>query len=185
MKRIFAAIKVHPSEAFVSLIYKLKHALRNENIKWVETDNIHITLKFFGETEEDKIPEITHQLAQTAKKHNPFNLNIKGTGVFGSVYQPRVIWFGINESKELQKLASDVLNSMATLGWERDRQNFVPHLTTARIKYIDNKAKLKELVEGNKSLEIQEEKVEKFYLYESILRPQGPIYSILETFELK
>jgi 2'-5' RNA ligase len=185
MKRIFAAIKVHPSEALVSLIYKLKHALRNENIKWVETDNIHVTLKFFGETEDHKIPEITHQLTQVAIRHSAFKLKIKGTGIFGSAYQPRVIWFGINESKELQKLASDVLNSMDTLGWERDRQNFVPHLTAARIKYIDNKAKLKELVDGNKGLEIQEEKVEEFYLYESILRPQGPIYSILETFKLK
>jgi 2'-5' RNA ligase len=184
MKRIFAAIKIHPSENLISLIYQFKHELRNEHIKWVEPQNIHITLKFFGETEEYKIKEITQQLDLLATRHNGFELYIKGAGVFGSTYNPRVIWFGINENPELQKLSTDVLNSMETIGWEKDRQNFIPHLTAGKIKFVDNKTKLKELVDKYKNLRIQEEKVEAIYLFESILKPQGPIYSVLETFNL-
>jgi len=185
MKRIFAAIKIHPSENLISLIYQFKSTLRNENIKWVEPQNIHITLKFFGETEDYKIPEIVDQLAVVARRHISFKFNINGAGVFGSSYDPRVIWFGISESPELQNLSVDVLNSIEIIGWEKDRQNFVPHLTAGRIKHLSNKLMLKEVVDKNKHLEIQEEKVEAFYLYESILKPLGPIYNILETFNLK
>jgi 2'-5' RNA ligase len=185
MKRIFAAIKIHPSENFIYLMYQLKQALRNENIKWVEPNNIHITLKFFGETEESGIAEINNQLEMVSSRHKSFKFYIKGTGIFGSSYNPRVIWFGINENKELENLSTDVLNSMATIGWQKDRQNFVPHLTMGRIKFISNKNKLKELVDRFKDVAIQEEDLNEFYLYESVLKPQGPIYNVLKTFKLK
>jgi 2'-5' RNA ligase len=185
MKRLFAAVKIHPSETFISLLYQFRQALRNENIKWVEPNNIHITLKFFSETEESRIEEIKKQLMMVASRHTPFKFSIKGTGVFGSSYNPRVIWFGINENNALQHLSMDVLNSMATIGWEKDRQNFVPHLTMGRIKFIHNKNKLKELIDRYKDVAIQEEDLNEFYLYESILKPQGPTYNVLKTFELK
>ncbi len=120
-----------------------------------------------------------------ATKHKPFKFYIKGAGVFGSSYNPKVIWIGIKENKELQKLSMDVLNSMEKIGWARDRQNFVPHLTMGRIKHIADKTKLKELVNKYKDVDIQEENLNEFYLYESILKPQGPIYTILDTFTLK
>lgn len=185
MKRIFVAIKIHPSENLISLIYQFKNALRNESINWVEPQNIHITLKFLGETEDFRISEIVDQLKLVASRHKAFYFNIKGTGVFGSSYNPRVIWFGISESTELKNLSAVVLNSMETIGWEKDRQNFVPHITAGRIKFLSNKLKLKEVVEKNKNLLIHEELVDEFYLYESILKPQGPVYNILETFNLK
>ena len=185
MKRIFAAIKIHPSENLTSLIYQFKRTLLNEKINWVEPQNIHFTLKFFGETEDSKITQIVEQLALVAKRHMAFRFKIRGAGVFGSSYNPRVVWFGISESAELKNLAGDVLNSMETIGWEKDRQNFVPHLTAGRIKSLSNKLKLKEIVDRNKHLDIQEEVVEAFYLYESILKPQGPVYNILESFKLK
>jgi 2'-5' RNA ligase len=185
MKRIFTAIKIHPTDNFISLMYKLKHALRNENIKWVEPNNIHITLKFFGETEESRIAKINNQLMIVASRHEPFKFSITGTGVFGSSYDPRVIWFGIKENKELLNLSTDVLNSMANIDWEKDHQNFVPHLTIGRIKYINDKNKLKELTGKYKDIEIQEEILNEFCLYESILKPQGPIYTVLKTFKLK
>jgi RNA 2',3'-cyclic 3'-phosphodiesterase len=185
MKRLFAAIKIHPSVTFISLLYQFKQALRNENIKWVEPQNIHITLKFFGETEDFKIKGIIDQLTDVASRHEPFDFSIKGTGIFGSSYNPRVIWFGISERDELINLSNDVLNSMAKIGWERDRQNFVPHLTAGRIKHISDKVKLNEVIEKYKNIEIQEVKTNAFYLYESILRTQGPIYNILETFNFE
>ncbi len=184
MKRIFAAIKIHPSENFISVIYQLKHALQTESIKWVEPHNIHITLKFFGETEESKIAEIIQQLNEVAIAHKPFKFSVKGTGVFGSSYDPRVIWLGIDHSNELQKLSVDVLDSMTTIGWEKDRQNFVPHLTVGRIKHISNKPKLKEVIKKFENFEIQMVETNAFYLYESILKPTGPVYHVLETFHL-
>jgi RNA 2',3'-cyclic 3'-phosphodiesterase len=185
MKRIFAAIKILPSENFISVIYQLKNALRTESIKWVEPHNIHITLKFFGETEESRIGEIITQLTQVANAHKPFKFSVRGSGVFGSSYDPRVIWLGIDHSLELQKLSSDVLDSLAAIGWKKDRQNFVPHLTVGRIKHISDKPKLKEVIKKFENFEIQMVATNAFYLYESILKPTGPVYHVLETFGLK
>ncbi len=184
MKRIFAAIKIQPTEVFHNTYYQLKSKLKNEKIKWVELENIHITLKFFGETDESKIEGITELLTEIAQNHSPFTLELKDVGIFGSSYNPRVIWFGIEKSEQLTYLANDVLDQVGSLGFVRDRQNFVPHLTIGRIKFIDDKKRFQEVISRFKSIEIQEQKVDQFYLIESILRPQGPEYTILESFNL-
>ena len=185
MKRIFAAIRINPVDQFVRIYEDLKSSCSHDKIKWVELYNIHITLKFFGETDERKIESIKELLAKIADNHSSFSLNINDVGIFGSSYKPRVIWFGIEKSERLISLANDVLDQVHDLGFEKDRQNFVPHLTIGRIKFIDNKRRFQEVINKCKSVEIQEQKVDQFYLIESILRQQGPEYKILESFQLQ
>lgn len=185
MKRIFAAIKIQPSGTFHNTYYGLKSNLKSEKIKWVELENIHITLKFFGETDESKIDGIKELLAEIAGQHSSFSLNINNVGIFGSSYKPKVIWLGIEKNEKLYSLANNVLDQLGSLGFKRDRQNFVPHLTIGRIKFIDNKIRFQEVIDRYKSREIQEQKVNQFYLIESILRPQGPEYRIIESFSLQ
>ena len=78
-----------------------------------------------------------------------------------------------------------MLNKVENLGFERGRQNFVPHITIGRIKYLDNKKRFQEVINRFKSIEIQEQKVNQFYLIESILTPKGPEYKILKSFPLQ
>ncbi len=184
MKRIFAAIKINPDENFLRIYYALKSTCKYDKINWVKSDNAHITLKFFGETEENRIPDIVSTLSEIANHHKSFTFHLKDVGIFGSHYKPRVIWFGIENMEEIQALANDVLNGMADLGFERDRQNFVPHLTIGRIKFTDNKQLFQQTIEKYKSVEIQKQTVNQFYLIESFLRSEGPIYKALETFQL-
>ena len=184
MKRLFAAIKINPSEEFVQTYYNLKTNLRNDKIKWVDIDNIHITLKFFGETSEDRIPEIIDSLTAIAASHPNLTLHIRNTSIFGSSYKPRVIWFGIEENERLIKLAKEVLRGMDDIGFKQDRQNFVPHLTIGRVKYIDDKNRFQQIIDKYKSTEIQKQEVSEFILYESILRPKGPEYKVIERFKL-
>ncbi|MCD4683956.1 MAG: RNA 2',3'-cyclic phosphodiesterase [Bacteroidales bacterium] len=185
MKRIFAAIKIHPTKLFRNTYFQLKSNLKDEKIKWVELENIHITLKFFGETDERKIGSINELLAKIADNHSSFSLNINDIRIFGSSYKPRVIWFGIEKSEQLISLAYDVLDQVQGLGFVRDRQNFVPHLTIGRIKFIEDKKRFQEVISRFESIKIQDQKVDQFYLIESILRPQGPEYKILESFHLQ
>ena len=185
MKRIFAAVKTYPSDKFIQVYNGLKIACKFDNIKWVEPFNIHITLKFFGETEEDKIENIISVLSDISLHHSPFTLKLSDVGIFGSSYKPRVIWFGINENQKLQSLAMDVINKLEKIGFEKDRQNFVPHLTIGRIKFIDNKRDFQDVIKSYNAVEIQEENIDRFFLIESILRPKGPEYKILTTFVLK
>lgn len=185
MKRIFAAIKINPVDQFVQVYENLKSACSHDKIKWVELYNIHITLKFFGETEENRIEAINELLTKVSKNHFSFSLNIKDIGIFGSSYNPKVIWFGFDRSEKLINLANDVLNQVETLGFERGRQNFVPHITIGRIKYLDDKKRFQETINKLKSVEIQDQKVDQFYLIESKLTTKGPEYNMLKSFPLQ
>ena len=111
-------------------------------------------------------------------------MHINKTGIFGSSYQPRVIWFGIDNNPVLSNLAENTLNNMAAIGFERDRQNFVPHLTIGRIKYVDDKKYFNQIIERYSASDIQKVSVTEIYLYESILRKEGPIYNVVKSFKL-
>ena len=176
MKRLFAALKIHPSVRYISLFNEISSSLRHERIKWIEPENTHLTLKFFGETDEAKIPAICHALESAVAQSKPFTLKISNTGIFGSRYDPKVVWFGIEKNDELDQLARNLFTELAKCGWEADRQNFVPHLTIGRIKELKDKPLFQKIVSRYSSVEIQEENVTEIILYESILHREGPLY---------
>ncbi len=184
MKRIFAAIKVEPNENLLRVYDELKDDLRYEKIKWVEPQNIHITLKFFGETSDEKIDDICEVFDVIAQRHPAFTLQMQNVGIFGSSYNPRVVWFGMKESSEIEKLANDVLKSVEEVGFPRDRQNFRPHLTVGRIKVIQDKRYFQQVINKFKNTFLQTIPVNSFLLIESKLRPQGSVYNIVEVFPL-
>jgi 2'-5' RNA ligase len=185
MKRLFAAIKVTPSESFLSRYFALKKSLEGEKIKWVDPGNIHITMKFFGETPEHHIPAIHAALEKAAAVSDPFDFNIVNTGIFGSAYKPRVIWFGIEPADGIISLAETIFDQLQEIGIERDRQNFVPHLTIARIKYLENKNHFQEVISRHRDGQIQKEEVNVFHLFESQLGRLGPKYYVLNSYSLK
>ena len=185
MKRLFVAIKIHPSEKFLKTYDSLKSGLRFARITWVKPESIHVTLKFFGETMENRIPDISKVLQEVAGRHKPFTSELVNVGIFGSSYSPKVIWFGIDKPEPLKKLGNDVLQSVESIGWENDRQNFVPHLTIGRIKDIPDKHLFQSVIDEHKKTWMQEVQVSEFHLYESILRSGGPIYKVLETYNLR
>ena len=176
MKRLFAAIKIHPSAKYLSLFNEISSSLRHERIKWVEPENTHLTLKFFGETDDTKIPAIRQSIEKAVAQSKSFTLKIANTGIFGTRYDPKVIWFGIEKQDELENLAQNIFNELAKCGWEKDRQNFVPHLTVGRIKGLKDKPLFQQIISKYSTVEVQEEKVTEITLYESILRREGPLY---------
>jgi len=184
MKRLFAAIKVHPSEVFLSRYYTLQKNLKEEKIKWVDPVNIHITLKFFGETPDHHIPGIRVALKQAAEEIVPFQYNINNTGIFGSSYNPRLIWFGIEPQEGIIQLSESIFRALEQIGIEKDRQNIVPHLTIARIKRLEDMQFFQMVIDKNRECFIQNEEVNEFHLFESQLSPNGPRYSIIDSYTL-
>lgn len=184
MKRLFAAIKIHPSVKFLSLYNDISSSLSHERIKWVEPENMHLTLKFFGETAEERIPSINKALETAVSQSKPFNLKIENTGLFGSRYDPKVIWFGIEKQTELDTLAKNIFAELGKCGFEADRQNFVPHLTIGRIKELKDKQLFQQLIGKYNKMDIQAENVNEIVLYESILRREGPLYVEVFTYPL-
>jgi 2'-5' RNA ligase len=183
-KRLFVAIKIRPGEEFLRLYYQLKKTFQQEKIKWVETENVHLTLKFLGETAAHEVEDIINALAEARLGIMPFDLVLEGMGIFGSSYNPRVIWFGIKEDKQMSNLAENIFSELELAGFERDRQNFVPHLTVGRIKEISDKKRFQEKLDKIKPGHIQTDRVEEFCLFESILQPEGPVYKVIETITL-
>ena len=183
MKRLFAAIKIKPEENFHEIYHKLKKQLHHEQIKWVDLQNMHITLKFFGETPEEKIPEIVSVLEKIKLQTIAFSIQVNNVGIFGSSYKPRVIWFGIEQCDKLLRLGLNTLKEVEMIGFERDRQNFRSHLTIGRIKNIDNKKRFNEVIHAYKDAEIQSCEVDEMHLYESILLPLGPNYRVIKSFQ--
>ena len=184
MKRLFAAVKIYPSAEFIKTYNGLRSGLNFARITWVKPESMHVTLKFFGETAENRIPDISKVLKEVAGRHAPFKSELVNVGIFGSSYSPKVIWFGIEKAEPLKKLGLDVLQSVEKIGWEPDRQNFVPHLTIGRIKEIPDKHLFQRVIEEHKKTWMQEIHIQEFNLYESILQREGPIYKVIESFKL-
>jgi RNA 2',3'-cyclic 3'-phosphodiesterase len=182
MKRLFAALKIHPDDEFLVKYRELKHDLQHEKIKWVEEHNIHVTLKFFGETEERKIQEICAVLNTRASVTSSIGLKLSGLGIFGSSYAPKVIWVGIEPYAELSALMKNVHFDLKAIGFEPDRQNLVPHLTLGRIKFLRDKIIFNRTVDQYKTISSSLIHQREIVLFESILHQTGPEYIALEKF---
>ena len=183
MQRIFAAIKIVPDEELIKLLKRLQTALANEKIKWVELWNLHITLKFFGETPEEKVLQIAKTL-ESIDAPAAFTLQCSDLGIFGSTYKPRVIWLGINDHKQLAQLGNEISHAIQPLGYEPDRQNFVPHLTLGRINFLNDKKYFQQIISANRSFSSVPQPVSAYHLYESKLKQSGPEYSIIKSYGL-
>ena len=184
MKRLFAAIRITPDQSFLDQVHSLEESLRHERIKWVEDHNIHITVKFFGETEEKNIPGISAVLRNIATSSSSFSYSLKNLGIFGSSYDPKVVWVGIEPYQPLADLINRIRQELRPLGYEPDRQNLVPHLTLGRVKGLKDKALFQRTIDRYRSLSSKELKAESIILFESILKREGPIYNPIEVFHL-
>lgn len=182
--RLFAAINIVPDDN-LSMIYNgLKQTLDFNIIKWVDLHNLHITLRFFGDTTEEELPVIIEALNKAKDGISPFELTLENTGIFGSRYDPRVIWFGIKESKPLLSLHSNITKSLEEVEYFTDRQNFIPHLTIARIKEIKDKQFFNQIIERFSNIKLLNQNIVEFSLYHSELKKEGPIHTCIETFKI-
>jgi 2'-5' RNA ligase len=185
MQRLFCAIKIVPDKEFLRQFKEIQGQLQYERIKWVEEFNIHVTLKFFGETEQDRIPGIIRVLEQVAAETNVFSFSLQGLGIFGSSYDPRVIWVGIEPYAGITSIMQVLRDKLNVIGIKPDRQNLVPHLTLGRIKGIKDKKMFQQIVDQNKEISSEEIRAEQIILFESILKKEGPVYLALNSFQLR
>ena len=187
MKRTFLAIPIHPGTDYPTLVQRLQKNLEHErrNINWCKTDQIHLTLKFVGDTPDQDIPKIIQACQKVAKDHQPFTMDFNRTGLFGSNHSPRVLWLGMkDEPQALYDLEEDVLNVFDGLGYLRDRQNFVPHLTVCRIKQLIDKSFFQQIYQGIEQKTYLHADVNEIVYFQSFLQPTGAFYKTLKKIPL-
>ena len=159
--------------------------LSEDNINWIRTDRYHLTLKFLGKTSSEKIEGMVKKLKMSLREDLAFKLNLSEFGLFGSKYSPRVIWAGAEPELEIRKLAQKISKEMESFGYKNDRQNFVPHLTVARIRKMKNKTHFQQVFSKLHSAVLLEQLVDEVILFESKLSCQGAEYSEIAKFPLK
>lgn len=139
----------------------------------------HLTLKFLGEVEENKIEEIKEKLKQV--KFSQFKLKLGSTGVFPSESFIRVVWVGLEDGESIKQLQQNIESSLEGMFKKDDK--FHPHITLARIKFIDSDKK-EEFVSKIKEIQVEPKEVNitKFKLIKSTLTGEGPVYEDLEEF---
>lgn len=184
-KRIFVAIHYQPTADFLELLGLMKKKLGTEGIKWTEPHNFHLTLRFLGDTPDDRIRALVPALQAIASQTDRFTLIPGRPGFFGPAAQPRVLWFGMEDPDKKATALADAINEL-TEGWTEERSKpFVPHLTLARPKYIRDANLLKQQFAQWAGIKLSPVFVTHFYLVWSTLTPSGPVYRNLESFALK
>jgi len=161
---------------------RLKHC--PGRISWVRPDNVHITLKFLGDTEKERINSLVEALSELSSAIMAFRLRSNGLGAFPSRKSPRNLWLGIDESVELAALKEGLEEALSQAGFEKDNKPFRPHLTLCRLRSKEASKAM-----GSMALDIKAEKkvafdVDRFVLYKSILGPHGASYDIIREFPL-
>jgi 2'-5' RNA ligase len=140
-------------------------------------------MKFLGEVSEDKIPVITEAIRTAIKDVEPFDIHVRGVGVFPSLRYIRVVWAGIAEGRDhIIAIQQNLDRELEKLGFKPERE-FVPHLTLARVKTARHKEKLAMLVERMVNEEFGVTHARAIELKQSKLTPKGPIYTTLARIE--
>lgn len=150
------------------------------NVKLVEPGNIHLTLKFLGDTDESLIDRIEEIMNDSVKEIEPFEIQLKGTGVFPNERYIKVVWIGIENAESIGKIADKLDEKISTLGFHKEKRKFSAHLTIARVKNIKNKQQLIQIIEKYRDTEFTNIIVDSIKLKKSDLTPKGPTYTTLK-----
>ncbi len=188
--RTFIAIEL--DEELRTNLGRLQASLRQQisprSVRWVRPEGIHLTLKFLGDTPQEKVPAIQDALAEATAAVEPFRFSVGGLGCFPNPRRPRVVWVGLQEvTGRLVRLRDAVEAHVAPLGSPTERRSFSPHLTLGRVQRHASKSEVREigeLVATSAIGTIDEMAVTAVSFIKSDLRPSGAVYTTLFAAEL-
>jgi len=180
--RGFIAIDMESNEKLIEFENEIKKT--GSDLKLVEPENIHITLKFLGDMEETLIDEIDKIMNNAIRDTKSFNIQLKGTGVFPNQNYVKVVWVGIQNGEPIAEIAKKIDDQTSKIGFEKEKRGFSPHLTVARVKTSRNKDKLLQIIEKYNDFEFIDIKVDSIKLKKSELTPKGPIYTNLKEVKI-
>jgi 2'-5' RNA ligase len=159
--------------------------LRKGDVKWVEPEGIHLTLKFLGEIPDQQVVEVCNVVKEVAGRYQAFDFAVREAGSFGG-RSARVLWIGAGlECPELLELQQDLEDELADAGWPKEGRQFSGHLTLCRIRNSQAGEKLAKVIEQYEDYDLGTVYAGSIIVFESQLTPQGPIYTPLGDFKLQ
>jgi 2'-5' RNA ligase len=156
--------------------------LQSAKMKIVEIDNIHFTLRFFGDTPLAKLDQIQNCLQQI--EVTPFEIRIIGVGSFPNRRRPRVIWVGVTDnSQRIVRLKNEIDEKLSEVGYRPENEKFTPHATIARVRSVINPSQLVHNLEELSEELVGNMIVSSINMKRSTLTSSGAVYETLWTIE--
>lgn len=182
--RVFAALEV-PGEVLDALAaFQAELSRTGADLKLVERENLHFTVRFLGEVSEEDAAEAKARLGALSVAGG--TAQVRGVGAFPDLARPRVVWAGVakGDEEKVVSIARAAADALAGIG-EADTRPFVPHLTVARVRSGRNASALSGLVRLDPDRSFGAATFAELKLKSSRLTPGGPVYSDLGVFPLK
>jgi 2'-5' RNA ligase len=159
--------------------------LRKGDVKWVEPESMHLTLKFLGEVPDQQIVEVCNITKEVASRYPEFDFAVREGGSFGG-HSARVLWIGAGlDCPELLELQQDLEDELADAGWPKESRQFSGHLTLCRIRNSHAGEKLGKAIEQYKDYDLGLVHAGAIIVFESQLTAQGPLYTPMGTYKLQ
>lgn len=157
-----------------------------DGVKWVARAGMHVTLKFLGEVEDALVDEIVAALEGPLGDVSVFAVSFQGLGCFPSKGAPRVLWVGVSEGAgELISLNGIVETALEPVGFDREKRSFSPHITLGRVRKGVRPRGIGELVNEGRTAAFGRQEVRHASLIQSVLRPDGAVYTPLHKWQLR
>lgn len=182
--RCFLALEI-PSEVKARL-GELSARLRPfaKGVRWVEPGQIHLTLHFFGDISEERLPVLETVVAPLCAAAPPFRLSVQGAGSFGPRGTTRVLWAGIGGDVEvLQSFRSALERDLSAAGFSCEERPFSPHLTLGRAHEPKRNLTLQDELGRESTFHAGTFEGDHLALFSSTLTPGGAIYKSLATWK--
>jgi len=192
--RSFIAVEL-PEEVHKYLdTIKIRLKKADIDAKWVNPEDIHLTLNFLGNVLEKNLEAIKKIIDRTTARHRAFDIEIGTLGTFSKQSRPRVVWAGLTKGREeLTGLVDNLEVGLIDIGLKSEDKAFHPHLTLARIKSGRNKQTLKKTIEKFNISKNNKKNaagpviinIDRLTLFKSTLTPKGPSYTVLHESHLQ
>lgn len=177
-KRIFTAIDVSDEarRKFSFYIESLRRQFFDLRVGWEKPEKLHLTLKFFGDVDDNGLRNIKNAVEKTAQQISDFKLLIHSTGVFPNLRNPKILWLDFEDKSNLLKMTNEILEKeCAKFGFAKEKRIFKAHLTIARLREPHKSKRLAETHLKNEFPPVEFE-VKSIVIYESKLLPNGSVY---------
>jgi 2'-5' RNA ligase len=156
------------------------------DVKWVEDENLHLTLLFLGEVGDRDVLEVCRTTSKRCQSVAPFTLTVEGAGCFGNPRRPRTVWVGVGEgAAEVIALHDTIEEGLLDLGcYRREERQFTPHITLGRVKQ-DEGGDLAAMLQQKADWQAGTVEVREVLVMSSQLTPKGPVYAVLSRAPLQ
>ena len=161
---------------------RLRQTLGHDIVRWIPTQNMHLTLKFLGDIAASHVDFLKQMLAREADSHSQFDLQIDGLGSYPTSRRPRVLWAGLHAPADLLSLQKSIEAGTTRLGYEQEERAFSPHLTIGRVRQNISPAELPKIRAALDNIQlgnIGTARVDSIHLFKSDRLPSGSIYTKL------